>query len=100
MQSTEFLNYSDQLERARDLVREYGEALANGQEPAFPMEAWILIRRHASRAGAGQVDAEPLLDIARASGLRGLLHGVNATLARQVLRDFVDALDAHRARQA
>lgn len=50
------------------------------------------------RAAATNAEPEPLLEIARATGLRGLLHGVNAALARQVLRDFVDAVDAHRAR--
>jgi hypothetical protein len=38
-----------------------------------------------------------LLEIARATGLRGLLHGVNATDAREVLQRFVDALNAPAA---
>jgi hypothetical protein len=35
-----------------------------------------------------------LLEVARQTGLRGHLHGVNATEARAILQRFVDALPA------
>jgi hypothetical protein len=40
------------------------------------------------------VDDAALLEIARESGLRQHLHGVDATKAKRLLREFVDALEA------
>jgi hypothetical protein len=43
---------------------------------------------------------EQLLDIARRTGLRGYLHGVNATDARELLGAFVAEMDKQRATPA
>ncbi|KUZ98128.1 hypothetical protein WI40_14085 [Burkholderia ubonensis] len=42
------------------------------------------------------IDAQTLLDIARETGLRSILHGVNATDAREILARYQLAVDVHR----
>lgn len=46
--------------------------------------------------GGKAIPAETLLDIARATGLRSYLHGVNATDSREILARYQHAIDAYR----
>ncbi|CAG9256088.1 hypothetical protein PCAR4_40216 [Paraburkholderia caribensis] len=47
--------------------------------------------------GAAPLDPHKLLEIARETGLRSFLHGVNATDARTILERYQSAVDDHRA---
>ncbi|KAB0641560.1 hypothetical protein WT67_29525 [Burkholderia stagnalis] len=51
---------------------------------------------HIPDSSRAPIDAQTLLDIARETGLRSFLHGVNATDAREILARYQLAVDVHR----